>query len=90
LQALEHLVAAANVRLGDLVLKDGTPSLALAPLDRAGGNTLSLEETRTILHEGIAIGGKLLREHFEVMNGTSLYDINIHQTRICAHTDTET
>ncbi len=36
LQALELLVAVANVRLGDLVLKDGTLSLALAPLDRAG------------------------------------------------------
>jgi len=32
------------------------------------GNTLSLEETRMILQGGISIGGKPLREHFEVIN----------------------
>ena len=31
------------------------------------GNTLTLMETRVVL-EGITIGGKLLREHFEVIN----------------------
>lgn len=32
------------------------------------GNTLTLEETRMILQEGVVVGGKLLREHFEVVN----------------------
>lgn len=32
------------------------------------GNTLNLQETKLILEEGIAIGGKSLREHFEVLN----------------------
>lgn len=32
------------------------------------GNTLSLRETQLILQEGITIGGKSLREHFEVVN----------------------
>ncbi len=31
------------------------------------GNTLTLQETKVVL-EGITIGGKTLREHFEVMN----------------------
>lgn len=31
------------------------------------GNTLSLKETKVVL-EGITIGGKTLREHFEVIN----------------------
>jgi len=32
------------------------------------GNTLNLQEIKLILEEGIAIGGKSLREHFEVLN----------------------
>ncbi|RZK56875.1 MAG: Fic family protein [Pedobacter sp.] len=32
------------------------------------GNTLNLHETQLILEEGITIGGKSLREHFEVLN----------------------
>ncbi|RLQ84917.1 Fic family protein [Planomicrobium sp. Y74] len=32
------------------------------------GNTLSLIETKVILEEGLAIGGKRLKEHFEVIN----------------------
>ncbi len=31
------------------------------------GNTLTLKETKVVL-EGITIGGKTLREHFEVIN----------------------
>lgn len=37
------------------------------------GNTLSLGETRMVLLDGLAIGGKSLREHFEAIN---------HQTAI--------
>jgi Fic family protein len=32
------------------------------------GNTLTLQETRLILETGLTIGGKSLREHFEVLN----------------------
>jgi len=32
------------------------------------GNTLSLAETKMVLEDGITIGGKSLREHFEVVN----------------------
>ena len=32
------------------------------------GNTLTLQETRIILSDGITIGGKTLREHFETLN----------------------
>ena len=32
------------------------------------GNTLSLLETKIILEERLTIGGKKLREHFEVIN----------------------
>lgn len=32
------------------------------------GNTLSLRETRVVLEDGITIGGKTLREHFEAHN----------------------
>jgi Fic family protein len=32
------------------------------------GNTLSLQETRIILSDGIMVGGKSLREHFETLN----------------------
>ena len=32
------------------------------------GNTLTLLETKLVLEEGLTIGGKKLREHFEVIN----------------------
>lgn len=32
------------------------------------GNTITLQETRVILSDGITIGGKTLREHFETLN----------------------
>ena len=32
------------------------------------GSTLTLRETQLILEQGITIGGKTLREHFEVVN----------------------
>ena len=32
------------------------------------GSTLTLRETQLILEQGITIGGKSLREHFEVIN----------------------
>lgn len=32
------------------------------------GNTLSLVETKVVLEEGLTVGGKTLREHFEAIN----------------------
>lgn len=32
------------------------------------GNTLTLHETKLVLEEGLTIGGKTLREHFEIIN----------------------
>ncbi len=32
------------------------------------GNTLSLKETKLVLEDGITVGGKSLREHFEAVN----------------------
>lgn len=38
------------------------------------GNTLNLRETQLILEEGITVGGKSLREHFEVVNHEKAID----------------
>ncbi len=38
------------------------------------GNSLSLSETRLVLEEGIAIGGKSMREHLEVTNHSKAID----------------
>ena len=32
------------------------------------GNTLTLQETALVLNKGVTIGGKSLREHFEIIN----------------------
>ncbi|MEM7538553.1 MAG: Fic family protein [Chloroflexota bacterium] len=38
------------------------------------GNTLTLQETRLVLETGLTIGGKTLREHFEVRNHQKAID----------------
>lgn len=38
------------------------------------GNTLTLHETKLVLEEGLTIGGKTLREHFEVINHAEAID----------------
>ncbi|TFJ94396.1 Fic family protein [Lentibacillus salicampi] len=38
------------------------------------GNTLSLNETKIVLEEGLTIGGKRLREHLEVINHSEAID----------------
>lgn len=38
------------------------------------GNTLSLIETKLVLEEGLTIGGKQLREHFEAINHAEAID----------------
>jgi len=45
------------------------------------GNTLILQETRLILETGITIGGKRLREHFEVINHQDAPTYVEHLTR---------
>lgn len=39
------------------------------------GNTLTLSETQLVLEEGITIGGKTLREHFEATNNAKAFDL---------------
>lgn len=36
--------------------------------NRIEGNTLTLRETQLVIHEGITVGGKSLREHLEAIN----------------------
>jgi Fic family protein len=38
------------------------------------GNTLSLIETKVVLEDGLTIGGKRLKEHFEVINHSEAID----------------
>lgn len=38
------------------------------------GNTLTLVETKLVLEEGITVGGKSLREHFEALNHSEAID----------------
>ena len=66
LDDLRPLPAAALQRLQDEILIEWTyHSNAIE------GNTLTLQETRLILETGLTIGGKSLREHFEVTNHRS-------------------
>ena len=39
------------------------------------GNTLTLQETKLVLEEGITIGGKSVREHLEATNLAEAYDL---------------
>lgn len=38
------------------------------------GNTLTLQETKLVLEEGVTIGGKSLREHLEASNNAKAFD----------------
>jgi Fic family protein len=63
LEALRPLPAAAVQRLNEYLAIEWTyHSNAIE------GNSLTLRETQLILEQGITIGGKSLREHFEVIN----------------------
>ena len=69
LDALRPLPAAAVRRLQEqLALEWIYNSNAIE------GNTLTLQETRLILETGLTIGGKSLREHFEVTNHRAAID----------------
>lgn len=63
LDALRPLPAAALLRLREQI---GVEMIYHS--NAIEGNTLTLQETRLILETGITIGGKSLREHFEVIN----------------------
>jgi Fic family protein len=39
------------------------------------GNTLSLQETKLVLAEGLTIGGKSIREHLEATNNAEAFDL---------------
>src|ERR1700752_4176554 len=43
------------------------------------GNTLTETETKVILEDGLTIGGKTLKEHFEVLGHSQAYDFMWHQ-----------
>ena len=43
--------------------------------DAIEGNTLSLQETRLVIEEGITIGGKSLREHLEAVGNAEAFDL---------------
>ncbi|MDR1043692.1 MAG: Fic family protein [Candidatus Adiutrix sp.] len=59
--------AAANLR-ADMVLRYTYNSNALE------GNTLTLNETKAVLEQGVTIGGKSLREHLEAINHREAID----------------
>ena len=40
------------------------------------GNTLTIQETRLVLETGLTVGGKSLREHFEVINPTVIRKVD--------------
>jgi len=45
--------------------------------DAIEGNTLTLQETKLVLEEGITIGGKPLKDHIEARNGAEAFDLMI-------------
>lgn len=63
LDALRPLPATAMQRLQDELMVEW-----IYNSNAIEGNTLTLQETRLILETGLTIGGKSLREHFEVTN----------------------
>lgn len=66
LDGLRPLPEAALQRLQDEMLAEW-----IYHSNAIEGNTLTLQETRLILETGLTIGGKSLREHFEVINHRS-------------------
>lgn len=66
LDGLRPLPQAAVQRLQDEMLAEW-----IYHSNAIEGNTLTLQETRLILETGLTIGGKSLREHFEVTNHRS-------------------
>ena len=45
--------------------------------DAIEGNTLTLQETKLVLEEGVTIGGKPLKDHIEAINDAEAFDLMI-------------
>lgn len=69
LDGLRPLPAAAVTRLRDQILVEW-----IYNSNAIEGSTITLQETRLILETGLAVGGKSLREHFEVINHRDAID----------------
>lgn len=69
LDRLRPLPTAAVTRLRDQILVEW-----IYNSNAIEGNTITLQETRLILETGLTIGGKSLREHFEVINHRDAID----------------
>lgn len=69
LNGLRPLPAAAVSRLRDQILVEW-----IYNSNAIEGSTITLQETRLILETGLTIGGKSLREHFEVINHRDAID----------------
>jgi Fic family protein len=69
LDQLRPLPAAAVKNLNDVYRVEWTYNS-----NAIEGNTLTLLETKLVLEEGLTIGGKKLREHFEVINHSEAID----------------
>lgn len=66
---LRPLPAAAVTRLRDQILVEW-----IYNSNAIEGSTITLQETRLILETGLTVGGKSLREHFEVINHRDAID----------------
>ena len=69
LDGLRPLPAAAVTRLRDQILVEW-----IYNSNAIEGSTITLQETRLILETGLTVGGKSLREHFEVINHRDAID----------------
>ncbi len=69
LDQLRPLPTAAVTRLRDQIVVEW-----IYNSNAIEGNTITLQETRLILETGLTIGGKSLREHFEVINHRDAID----------------
>ena len=45
--------------------------------DAIEGNTLTLQETKLVLEEGVTIGGKPLKDHVEAKNDAKAFDLMV-------------
>ncbi len=82
----EELLARINEKMKQLNYMRPIPADALSRLheemrlvhtyhsNAIEGNTLTLQETKLVLEEGLTIGGKSLREHLEASNNAKAFD----------------
>lgn len=82
----EELLTRINEKMKQLISMRPIPADALGRLheemrlvhtyhsNAIEGNTLTLQETKLVLEEGLTIGGKSLREHLEASNNAKAFD----------------